>query len=42
MQCPLIVYTDLNGLICKITEEAPHQKLRSDRLIVHQQEPLIH
>ena len=23
LQCPLIVYTDLNGLICKITEEPP-------------------
>ena len=42
LQCPRIVYTDVNGLICKITEEPPHQKRWSERFIVHQQELLTH
>ena len=42
VQCPLIVYTDMNGFICKIKKEPPHQKRWSERFIVHQQEPLTY
>jgi hypothetical protein len=42
MQCLLIVYTDVNGFICNMTEEPPHQKRRREGFIVHQQEPLTH
>jgi hypothetical protein len=35
LECPLIVYTDLNGFIGNITEEPPYQKRRRERFIVH-------
>jgi hypothetical protein len=41
MQCPLIVYTDLNGLICKIQQELSHQESRGERFIARLEGPPI-
>jgi hypothetical protein len=42
MQYPLIVYTDLNGLICKIQKEPPHQESRGERFTARHEGPPIH
>jgi hypothetical protein len=41
MQCPLIVYTDVSGFICKIKKEPPHQGSRGEKFIAQHEEPPI-
>jgi hypothetical protein len=41
LQCPLIVYTDLNGFICKIQKEPSHQESRGERFSARLEGPPI-
>jgi hypothetical protein len=39
VQCPRIVYTDVNGLFCKIQKEPSHQKRSGQRFIARPEGP---
>jgi hypothetical protein len=42
MQYPLIVYTDVNGFICNMKKEPPHQERWGERFTARHEGPPIH